>query len=319
MTFIYQSLMNVFSSKFQVNICNSAISIEKLKLIKKSKALEHDLECSNLVLEDVMHKIVTFLEHGIKVIFVFDCSVESSFCEHFPVDIKMACTRKEQANSIPSSLWKEIAILLKALGVTTLESYYNIHDECTLICKQEESIAILSEDLTFLGFGAPVLLRSLGDKASFRMINLSKVLTAFDMKQEQFTDLCILLGCDYSKPFTLLTPAKIFEYVSLYKEIERILHALDVGAKDAKADQFANNMEKEYDYMTARKIVNTKFEDKQTQVCGNIEYKDADLETAYKFLVENKFMNKDIVTSTLNRINKQYTKVVQKRLEDLKL
>ena len=58
-----------------------------------------------------------------------------------------------------------------------------------------------------LTFGAPVLLKNLTASEQKKLpvteISLEHALQGLDMSKEQFTDLCLLLGCDYLDPITV--------------------------------------------------------------------------------------------------------------------
>ena len=49
----------------------------------------------------------------------------------------------------------------------------------------------------------------------------------FDLTQEQFVDLCILLGCDYVDKIKGIGPKKAIELVKKHKNIETILENID--------------------------------------------------------------------------------------------
>lgn len=64
-------------------------------------------------------------------------------------------------------------------------------------------------------------------KLPVKEINLEQVLKDFEMDMPQFVDLCILLGCDYTKTIRGIGPKKAFELIQKHKTIENVLENID--------------------------------------------------------------------------------------------
>jgi flap endonuclease-1 len=63
-----------------------------------------------------------------------------------------------------------------------------------------------------LTFGTPYLLRGFNSsKEPVTQIELSEVLSGFDMNMTEFIDLCILCGCDYSQSIGNIGPVTAFK------------------------------------------------------------------------------------------------------------
>ena len=73
-----------------------------------------------------------------------------------------------------------------------------------------------------LTFGTSVLLRHLtfseARKMPIKEFHLPQVLEGFEMDQEQFVDLCILLGCDYVDKIRGIGPKKSIELVRVVSQ-----------------------------------------------------------------------------------------------------
>ena len=71
-------------------------------------------------------------------------------------------------------------------------------------------------------FGTSVLLRHLtfseARKMPIKEFHLPQVLESFEMDQEQFVDLCILLGCDYVDKIRGIGPKKAIELVRVVSQ-----------------------------------------------------------------------------------------------------
>ena len=78
-----------------------------------------------------------------------------------------------------------------------------------------------------LTFNAPILLRHLtfseAKKEPISMYDLPRILQDFNMSREQFTDLCILLGCDYLEPIKGVGPATALRLMREHGSLEKIV------------------------------------------------------------------------------------------------
>jgi len=63
------------------------------------------------------------------------------------------------------------------------------------------------------------------------------VLEGFEMNMDEFIDLCILCGCDYTNNIGNIGPIKAFKLVSEHKTIERILEIVKENNEDEKKKQ----------------------------------------------------------------------------------
>jgi len=90
-----------------------------------------------------------------------------------------------------------------------------------------------------LTFGTSFLLRGFNSKKEpITQIDLAKVLEGFEMTQAQFTDLCILCGCDYTCNITGVGPVKAFNYIKQTDgTIEQVIEKINEDNEDPKRKQ----------------------------------------------------------------------------------
>ena len=72
-------------------------------------------------------------------------------------------------------------------------------------------------------------------------IDLNKVLRSLDLTYEQFVDLCILCGSDYTNTISGIGPVKAYKYIQECKNIEKVIQTLNnelVNAKEGKKPKF---------------------------------------------------------------------------------
>ena len=58
---------------------------------------------------------------------------------------------------------------------------------------------IITEDSDLLAYGSQYTLFKLRLSGTCQSVHLSKILESLKISQREFTDLCILVGCDYCK------------------------------------------------------------------------------------------------------------------------
>jgi len=126
---------------------------------------------------------------------------------------------------------EECKTLLKHMGIPFVEAPCEAEAQCAELVKGGKVYAAGTEDMDSLTFGTNILLRHLtfseARKMPIKEFYLDKVLEGFEMDQDQFIDLCILLGCDYVDKIKGIGPKKAIELVKKHKSIEKVLENLD--------------------------------------------------------------------------------------------
>jgi len=125
----------------------------------------------------------------------------------------------------------DVKILLKHMGIPYVEAPCEAEAQCAELVKGGKVYAAGTEDMDALTFGTTVLLRHLtfseARKMPIKEFHLNNVLEGFEFSQEEFVDLCILLGCDYVDKIKGIGPKKAIELVKKHKNIETILNNID--------------------------------------------------------------------------------------------
>lgn len=104
--------------------------------------------------------------------------------------------------------------MLRFMGTPVIEAPGEAEAQCAEIVKQGKAFGTASEDMDALTFGTHYLLRGFNSKKEpIVQIELAKVLEGFEMTMEQFVDLCILCGCDYTCNIGGVGPVKAFNYI----------------------------------------------------------------------------------------------------------
>uniref|UniRef100_A0A8C6XV43 XPG-I domain-containing protein n=1 Tax=Naja naja TaxID=35670 RepID=A0A8C6XV43_NAJNA len=114
--------------------------------------------------------------------------------------------------------------LLTLLGVPYIQAPAEAEATCAALVKSGHAWCAATEDMDALPFGALRLLRHLRVKnGHLEEISLPTVLQKLGMRQEQFVDLCILLGCDYCDKVRGWGLKKALRLLQLHGSIEEVL------------------------------------------------------------------------------------------------
>lgn len=115
----------------------------------------------------------------------------------------------------------QVKEILKILGIPYFESTTEADPLCSQLVSDNHAYAVMSEDLDILTFGSEKLIR--GSVKKLVEVDKNKILNDLNLTQEQFVDLCILLGCDYSSTIPKVGPKKAYEIILKYKSIDNFL------------------------------------------------------------------------------------------------
>jgi flap endonuclease-1 len=135
----------------------------------------------------------------------------------------------------------DVMELLKSIGIPFFVAVSEAEKACVYLQKNGYADHILSEDTDCLTFGGGSVIFA---KANvYTICNLNVVLNGLDLTQNEFVDLCILCGCDYTGTIPKVGPATALKYIKRYGSIENI-----------------PNLPQEFEYQVAREIFTSREE-----------------------------------------------------------
>lgn len=121
--------------------------------------------------------------------------------------------------------------LLGLMGVPFVEAPCEAEAQCAQLVKAGKVFGTVTEDMDALTFGSTILLRHMlapeSKKLPVKEFHLPRILEEMKLSEEEFIDLCILLGCDYCGTIRGVGPKKAVELIKQYKNIETILENID--------------------------------------------------------------------------------------------
>jgi flap endonuclease-1 len=121
--------------------------------------------------------------------------------------------------------------LLKLMGIPYVEAPCEAEAQCAALAKAGKVYAAGSEDMDTLTFGTPILLRHLTFSEARKMpiaeIHHDKIIEGLEFTEDQFIDMCILLGCDYCDKIPGIGPHRAIQLIREHKNLEDVVKSLD--------------------------------------------------------------------------------------------
>lgn len=212
-------------------------------------------------LSGMFYRTLRLLDNGLKPIYVFDGKppemkggeLEKRKVRRDEAEAQLK-TAEEEGDKELIDKWQrrtvkatsqqneEVKRLLRLMGVPYVEAPCEAEAMCAKLCKDGLVYATSTEDMDALTFGTPRLVRNLTMAESRNLpifeIDLEKVLEELDLDMNQFIDLCILLGCDYTGTIPRVGPHTAFELIQKYKSIEAALESIDRTKHPVNLDEF---------------------------------------------------------------------------------
>lgn len=273
------------------------------------------------------YRTIRLLENGIKPVYVFDGK---------PPDMKghELVKRKERREIAEKELDKateagdaenmkkytgrlvkvtkehslECQKLLELMGVPCVVAPCEAEAQCAALVKADKIYAVGTEDMDALTFGSNVLLRHLtmseARKMPIKEFHYSKILEGMELTNEQFIDLCILLGCDYCDSIKGIGPKKAITLIKEHGSIEAILKNIDREKYIVPED---------WPFARARELFIHPEVTDPNEI--ELEWKDPDEEAIVKYMCDEKGFAEDRVRNGIKKIFNSRKKGTQVRLD----
>ncbi|UYV68976.1 FEN1 [Cordylochernes scorpioides] len=204
--------------------------------------------CSHLV--GLFYRTIRMLENGLKPVYVFDGKPP----QMKKGELEKRAERREEAqkqlaeaeekgvaedvNKFSRRLVKvtpqhnnDCKKLLKYMGVPYIEAPCEAEAQCAALVKAGKVYGTATEDMDGLTFGSNVLLRHMtfseARKMPIKEFTLATILSELKLTQDQFIDLCILLGCDYCDSIKGVGPKRAIELITKYGSLDNIVENID--------------------------------------------------------------------------------------------
>jgi len=116
--------------------------------------------------------------------------------------------------------------------------------ECLLavLCKENYVDACISEDMDILANGGDLFLRNFNaDKNVVDEYCLEGILNTLELTQEQFIDMCILCGSDYTDKINGMGPITALKMIKKYNNLENVIENFNINKKFEIPNKFDYN------------------------------------------------------------------------------
>jgi flap endonuclease-1 len=280
-------------------------------------------------LTGIFYRTIKLLEAGVKPCYVFDGK---------PPEFKSGelLKRREKAQEASAELKKakdagdteniekfakrtvratkqdteDVIRLLQLMGIPVIRAASEAEATAALMTKWGLVYGVGTEDMDAMTFGAVRQIRNLHKSEAAKQpileFNVGFALQEMDITMDQFIDICILCGCDYSDSIRGIGPKKAFEYIKRYKNIETLLKNIDTS-KNPPPDPF--------DFENCRRLFKDPEVTSREECEAALKWKAPDEEGLLKFLAEEKGFDPQRVKNGIARIKKSKSKGSQGRLD----
>ncbi|KAK5859448.1 hypothetical protein PBY51_021003 [Eleginops maclovinus] len=241
-------------------------------------------------LTGLFFRTLTFLEHDIKPVFVFDGKPPGEKTAVLEKRAEAAGWSSPNRTGKASPQTRDCLQLLKLLGVPVIQAPEDAEALCAKLVRDGTVDAVASEDMDTLPFGANIVIRQLNAKKDSDIIeySLPKLLEKLKITHEEFVDLCILLGCDYCDKITGLGPKRALTLIQKHRTIENVV--LHVNRK-------THPVPHDWKYKEARKI----FLDAPQTVAPELTWTEPDEEALVRLLCHVKYFKKERIRHRMEK------------------
>ncbi|XP_034943216.1 flap endonuclease 1 [Chelonus insularis] len=273
------------------------------------------------------YRTIRLVENGVKPIYVFDGKPPNlkggelvKRAERREEAQKALAAAEEAGNTedidrfnrrlvkVNDNHTREAKQLLTLMGIPFITAPCEAEAQCAELVKAGKVFAAATEDMDALTFGSNVLLRRLtfseAKKLPVQEIHLDKVLSEMELNKEEFVDLCIMLGCDYTGTIKGIGPKRAIELIKTHRCLEKIVENLDTKKYEVPEN---------WNYKDARQLfLNPEIADPNE---FDFKWQEPDEEGLVKFLCTEKQFDEQRVRNGAKKLCKARNTSVQGRLD----
>ena len=125
---------------------------------------------------------------------------------------------------ITPDMIKDAKTLLAAMGCAVIQAPCEAEAQCAQLVKMGLAYAVATDDMDVLAHGTSFQIRGFnGRKDPILLIDLKAVLESLGVTQEEFVDLCILCGSDYTASINGMGPVTAYRMLLENRNIEGVI------------------------------------------------------------------------------------------------
>lgn len=274
----------------------------------------------------LFNRTVMFIECGIKPIWVFDgkppvmkggeLERRKKAKEEAKEQMELAQEEgrleevikfRQRTVTITTEMRQDAQDMLQLMGVPVVLAPCEAEAQCAFLVKNGRAHAVASEDMDSLTHGSTYLLRGFNSKKEpIKEISLGDVLGALELTQDEFIDLCILLGCDYTEHIEGIGPVTALKLISQHRDLEGVMRAIHSHPKKKY------RVIGEFNYQGAREMFKNP---EVSELQGDLKWVKPDPEAMNRFLVEQKGFSAARVEAGIRKLVLAHQKPTQMTME----
>ena len=223
--------------------------------------------------------------------------------------------------------------LFDLFGIGYIQAPSEAETLMAILCKNGYIDGCISEDTDILANGGTLFLRNFNASGTtVEEYCLDGILSCLNFTHDQFIDMCILCGCDYTTKINSLGPINAYKLINEHKNIETIMEQFKINHKFAAKFKIPDN----FDYLKARELFKNPVPESDLKlITDNIEEKikikmktPEDLEVLKEFLkatklkdkyfkeIDKNLINYYLDIDNLNHLNNINNKLSEKKITD---
>jgi flap endonuclease-1 len=216
-------------------------------------------------------------------------------------------TLLKQSVSINRKEIAEAFEIVELLGVPCFYAPEEADSQCAYMARSGLVDYVATEDMDLLTFGTNKIIKNFM-KSTMHIVDLDKILTNGDITLDEFIDICILLGCDYTDTIKGIGYKKAWLLIKKYKTIENLITTDKniIMNKYILPDNFRYIESREYFKYPRHNIINEE----------DLIIRRPRLDTLKRLLIDKYSFKEDTVEQMIKFLRKKYNIYDKSYVED---
>ncbi|AEO98236.1 flap endonuclease-1 [Emiliania huxleyi virus 201] len=278
-------------------------------------------------LTGIFYRTIRLIEAGIKPVYVFDGKPpvlkkkeldkrnerQAQALSELKLTDDATEVEKQEKRSVRATREhsEEVKKMLTLMGIPVIQAPCEAEATCAAYVKTGKAYATATEDMDSLTFGSTYVIRHINSTDQKKQptveYSLPNILNDMGITMDQFIEICILSGCDYTKTIKGIGPTRAYQLIQEHSTIENVLGVLK---KKHGEEQFSTMVPDDYPIEAVRDLFNNPEVDITQELTWNTINRDA----LIAFLVEEKKFSADRVNKGCDRILAAKAKGTQHRI-----